>query len=381
MTDKQKISLDIFGIPILNNKTISLSERFMFPPFSTLNAREGAWQDRKRLWLKLGIQSEVGRNAPIGGSPVILDKKGNRGSDWKKTRVRNTGGPSTLRKQLAIPGGGTGKNAAWKFKTKDGYRSRKEIQKQVDGRKDKLTWNTKEWVEQHGKSGGDSGTSIFDPVLSELIYHWFCPPNGLILDPLAGGSVRGIVAAKLGFRYHGIELRSEQVQANEKQKESIISNGNIKWVCGDCRDHLKSSPKADLLFTCPPYGNLEKYSDDPKDLSSMDYPDFIVAILEILKLSYDRLKDNRFACLVVGDFRDKKTGFYNGFIADTIICAQEVGFKLYNEAILITAVGSLPLRVIKQFEGSRKLGKTHQNVLVFIKGDPKKAAMAVNGVK
>jgi hypothetical protein len=38
-----------------------LSERFGIPPFSILNAREGWWQDRKRAWLSLGIQSELGR--------------------------------------------------------------------------------------------------------------------------------------------------------------------------------------------------------------------------------------------------------------------------------------------------------------------------------
>src|SRR5688572_4612648 len=51
-----------------------------------------------------------------------------------------------------------------------------------------------------------SGTSIFDPVLCELIYRWFVPPGGLVLDPFAGGSVRGIVAAMLGRRYVGVEL-------------------------------------------------------------------------------------------------------------------------------------------------------------------------------
>ena len=39
----------------------SLSERFMIPPFTVLNAREGWWQDRKRAWLALGIKSELGR--------------------------------------------------------------------------------------------------------------------------------------------------------------------------------------------------------------------------------------------------------------------------------------------------------------------------------
>jgi hypothetical protein len=55
-----------------------------------------------------------------------------------------------------------------------------------------------------------TGTSIFDPVLCELAYRWFCPPGGLVLDPFAGGSVRGIVAAKLGRQYVGYDLRPEK---------------------------------------------------------------------------------------------------------------------------------------------------------------------------
>lgn len=39
----------------------SLADRFMCPPFSVLNAREGWWQERKRYWRSLGIKSEEGR--------------------------------------------------------------------------------------------------------------------------------------------------------------------------------------------------------------------------------------------------------------------------------------------------------------------------------
>lgn len=38
-----------------------LADRFGIPPFTVLNAREGWWQERKRQWLALGIQSELGR--------------------------------------------------------------------------------------------------------------------------------------------------------------------------------------------------------------------------------------------------------------------------------------------------------------------------------
>jgi len=44
----------------------SLSERFIVPPFSVLDARQGYWQERKRAWLALGIQSELGRGGGKG---------------------------------------------------------------------------------------------------------------------------------------------------------------------------------------------------------------------------------------------------------------------------------------------------------------------------
>jgi len=51
---------------------------------------------------------------------------------------------------------------------------------------------------------------------------------------------------------------------------------------------------------------------------------------------------------------------------------------LYNEAILVTSVGSACMRVTKQFESGRKFAKTHQNVLVFCKGDWRKATTFCN---
>jgi hypothetical protein len=54
----------------------TLAERFGVPPFSVLDARQGYWQERKRAWLALGIQSEIGRGeaAIPGGAPLPLDR-------------------------------------------------------------------------------------------------------------------------------------------------------------------------------------------------------------------------------------------------------------------------------------------------------------------
>lgn len=478
-------------------------------------------------------------------------------------------------------------------------------------------------------SGGEggavstSGTSIFDPVLTELVYRWFCPPGGAILDPFAGGSVRGVVAAALGYRYTGVDLRPEQLTANRAQAAAILGPGAVppihveriegvdvvrddlvpggtkrralermiqlwpeaelvyaspacgyaqlalalagagndrrvtiftaargtlapltaaaqaagarieqvpagylsnvqakaraycaetgarlvpfgldcpefvdalagivqdaaidapdevwtaagsgvlsralqrawpaarffavavgkepdagratvirapepfdatateappfpssenydakawrfvreavrwsgrrvlfwnvagpaaqasaplgpspRWLCGDSVDVQTLAPgEYDLVFSCPPYADLERYSDDPRDLSTMDYPAFVDAYRRIIAASCAMLKPDRFAAFVVGDVRGKD-GLYRGLPWDTVAAFRAAGLGLYNEAVLVTQVGSLPIRVTKQFESGRKLGKTHQNLLVFVKGDWRRAAAAANG--
>ena len=282
----------------------SLADRFLIPPFSVLNARDGWWQDRKRGWLALGIRSEEGRDAPAGGSPDML-----------------------------------------------------------------------------ARQNGESGTSIFDPTLCELIVSWFSPKGGTVLDPFAGGSVRGIVSSRLGRQYIGVELRDEQVVANRLQGDNICSDLPPVWHTGDSRniDKICHDVDADFVFSCPPYADLEVYSDNPNDLSTLKYEDFKPAYFEIIAKACARLKENRFACFVVGDVRDKKGNYYN-FVGDTVEAFKSAGLHYYNEAVLVTPCGSVAMRAGNAFKSGRKLGKTHQNVLVFVKGDGKKATQACGDV-
>lgn len=233
-------------------------------------------------------------------------------------------------------------------------------------------------IEHYGEDAQKANTSVFDPVLCEIAYRWFCPDSGTVVDPFAGGSVRGIVAGMMGRRYWGIDLRSEQIEANNNQANEIMPQIMPEWVVGDSSTMLDCAPKADFVFSCPPYGDLERYSDDPLDLSTMNHDDFLRAYEVIIRKSVLSLKDNRFACFVVGDYRNKK-GFYSNFVSHTIQAFQSAGAKLYNEAILVTSVGSASMRVSKQFESGRKMAKTHQNVLVFVKGDWKIASLVASG--
>jgi hypothetical protein len=155
-----------------------------------------------------------------------------------------------------------------------------------------------------------------------------------------------------------------------------------EWVEGDAADigDLCSGVTADLWFSCPPYGDLEVYSDNPRDLSTMKHDEFVEAYRKIISESAALLEDDRFAVIVVGDFRGPD-GCYRNFVGDTITAFQDAGLRLYNEAVLVTNLGSLVLRVGKQFDVSRKMGKSHQNILVFVKGDARKATAACGPVQ
>ena len=83
------------------------------------------------------------------------------------------------------------------------------------------------------------------------------------------------------------------------------------------------------------------------------------------------LKENRFAAICVGDVRDKNTGFYYDFCGDIKRIFKQNGMRLYNEIILVEQTASTALRASRYMD-SRKVAKTHQHLLVFFKGDPKK---------
>ncbi|AOJ86714.1 hypothetical protein WS87_08535 [Burkholderia sp. MSMB0856] len=308
----------------------SLADRFLIPPFSVFNARDGWWQDRKRSWIALGLESETGRDGNLTYS--------------------DSSQPPAV------------------YAAKNAYAA-------AVGRD--VTWD--EFYAANPDVNTQGSTSIFDPVLCEIVYRWFCPAGGIVLDPFAGGSVRGVVAALLGRQYVGCDLRGEQVSANREQWAEVGRDDcpPPAWHVGDSRELARhvGDVDADLVFSCPPYADLEVYSEDPADLSNMDYPDFLAGYRAVIAATAARLRDDRFACFVVGDVRDPK-GIYRNFVSDTIAAFRDAGLRYYNEAILVTQAGSLPIRVGRSFSATRKLGKTHQNVLIFVKGDPRAAADA-----
>lgn len=275
-----------------------LRDKFIEPPFSVLDTKQGNWQRRKRQWKTIGIKSEVGRD-------VELFSMGTKS-----------------------------------YKNKEEY---------------------------NDKESTKLNTSIFDPALCEVLYNWFCINGKNILDPFAGGSVRGIVANYLGYKYTGIDIRQEQIDSNRDQALEILDvNNQPNWYVGDSDKVLDDFNKEyDFIFSCPPYADLEVYSKIEGDISNMSYVKFMQSYESIIAKSCKLLKPGGYACFVVGEVRDKK-GNYIGFVPDTIRAFEKCGMKFYNEAILLNAIASASMRADRNMQ-NQKLAKVHQNVLIFKK--------------
>lgn len=340
--DLDMLKIESLFNPELNDREAvrnSLQEEFIVPPFSILDTRQGYWMARKDLWKKLipnsqETREEVELYADSAQNTEVYELR-------NKMRAANNGVDPTWEEIL------------------------------IEARKRSITVY--------------SGASIFDSVLTEICYRWFNVSEGKILDPFAGGSVRGLVAGMLGFFYTGIDLRKEQVEANFKQSETIPAAyiNRPKWIEGDSKNLQELLPieyEADLIFSCPPYHDLEQYCDDPNDLSNMDYESFLQAYRHIIEESCKRLKEDRFAVFVVSEIRNKE-GFYKNFVKETIEAFEAQGLHFYNDIILINQIGSAAIRSRRMFEVARKLCRVHQNVLVFYKGDPKQIRIEFPKIK
>jgi DNA modification methylase len=290
------MAVDLFGNEIITNPL--LRDRFIEPPFSIIDTKSGNWQRRKKEWKRIGMKSEVGREA----------KSINSGTDDYRG-----------------------------IKNKEGYDNKEKY------------------------------TSIFDPALCEILYHWFCVDGKEILDPFAGGSVRGIVANYLGFKYTGIDIRQEQIDSNREQGLDILDTENQpNWHVGDSNEVLNDFNKEfDFVFSCPPYADLEVYSDLEGDISNMPYIEFMKAYEEIISKSCNLLKSGGYACFVVGEVRNKQ-GNYIGFVPDTINAFLKCGMNYYNEGILLNPIASASMRANGNMK-TQKLVKVHQNILIFKK--------------
>lgn len=115
----------------------------------------------------------------------------------------------------------------------------------------------------------------FKPAIAKFVYDTYCRKNGRVLDPCAGygGRLAGCIASNKGIHYHGIDPHGETAVGNmrmaaffrEKWQVERTFDFEFKFDLG-CAEEIMpclAQDSYDLIFTSPPYFDVEKYSMNP----------------------------------------------------------------------------------------------------------------------
>lgn len=217
----------------------------------------------------------------------------------------------------------------------------------------------------------NGNASVLDPVACEVILRFFMPTEGRkVYNPFGGGVQMGYVTADYGYDYVSSEIRQNQCDANNAICKDL--RGSAKWVKSDSSTY-EPEFKADLVFTCPPYYQVEDYLDyDGKppagELNSM--PTYEV-FRDTLFAGYDKaieaMNDNTFFVVMTGDSRDKN-GSYYCCESEHELYFKNKGLSVYNKIIYLECEFTR-LAHAKRTLNYRKFPKREQKIIVAYKGD------------
>lgn len=219
--------------------------------------------------------------------------------------------------------------------------------------------------------------SEFNPELARRIIKYWSEPGDTIYDSFPGRGTRGSVAFSLQRSYIGTEVSYSVFREVSKAYGFLCTSQLNPNPChrldlsifhddGCKRHHYIFDESIDMIFTCPPYWNLEKYESCTGQLSDCkSYEEFLEKIEDCVKECYRVLKPGKFSVWVVADFRRKKFYCFHG---DLINLHLKNGFLLWD--VVINVLNSPFVSFKAQFNADmRYTSKTHEYVIVFKKPD------------
>jgi len=203
---------------------------------------------------------------------------------------------------------------------------------------------------------GTQRVSNFRPTVAKTIYDIFKPR--LTVDFSAGWGGRMLGAMAAGVPYVGIDPHKAAVENNLRLRESLLDScsrlSQVDLIVDRAEAVLGQGRwRPDLIFTSPPYFDVEKYAGGDPDQSHTRYPELEGWYQGFLRVciegSYHDLADNGFLVLNVnGDMGER-----------TVALALEAGFRLLDEWHYMLSQ--------HQFNKARGLYR-YEPVLIFGKG-------------
>jgi len=229
-------------------------------------------------------------------------------------------------------------------------------------------------------SGRGTFLSKFNSEYAKRILEMWSKKGDFIIDPFAGRSSRPLVSTLLERNYIGFDVLNDNLKEAQEQYDKLKQDrtlGKLRLINESSENIDKHFHKsvADLIMTCPPYFNIEKYDSADGQLTDIKtYDDFLKSYATILNKSADVLKPGGFFIVVLANFRIE--GKFYDFVGDTKnILKQQLEY--HDEIILeMSPAKRHPLYV--QAITNLNCLKTHEYCIVFRKSDEKEKLVERN---
>ena len=225
------------------------------------------------------------------------------------------------------------------------------------------------------KAGRGSFLSKFNSEYAKRIIEMWSKEGDFIVDPFAGRSSRPLVSTLLKRNYVGFDVVNDNLKEAKEQYDKLKQDrklGHLKLIHNSSEDidkHLHGDV-ADMIMTCPPYFNIEKYESVDGQLTDIKlYEEFLQTYKIILDKCGHILKSGCFFVVVLANFRiDGK--FYD-FCGDTKDILKKQKLLTYHDEIILEMSPAKRHPLYTQAITNLNCLKTHEYCLVFRKEDSK----------
>jgi len=208
--------------------------------------------------------------------------------------------------------------------------------------------------------------SEFHAGVAEQILRYWSMKGSVVVDPFAGRATRAVVASKMERQYEGYEISPTTYKRVTEHFKKLGVSPKLFNCDGTEMLHTQNET-ADLVFTCPPYHNLEEYESTKNQLSDCETYEKFLKQIGYCGYHINRvLKPGAFCVWVVGDWRCPKGSGFRSFHSDLISLFTKEKLIHHDTIIMKNISPFAPLQAGK-VASKRYTSKIHEYVMVFRK--------------
>jgi ParB family transcriptional regulator, chromosome partitioning protein len=208
------------------------------------------------------------------------------------------------------------------------------------------------WAFRHDRAFGIPHPGSIPPAIVAHALHYFCPPGGLVVDPMAGGGTTLDVCQSMGRRCFAYDLEPSRPDIHYHDIRTGFPAETIS---------------CDLIFCDPPYHTMLAQSYGADSIATASYREWIVFLHELARHAFATLRPGGYLALLLAPQTEKDLPAGYGYLDHAFLgytAALRAGFLPERRISCPMDGGYLPQHVRRARVEGRMLGQVRDLLVV-----------------